>query len=168
MIDADSTEITACQKLQTDRQTDRWLFSFICSFHFKTNIVIPTCTSNFSPTSHYPNTLSKHFSLLLGRTLLCCLYRTSGNHPQEAQVSPPLTKAILQCRQQGERGEDGRESVRCTGRYDNISFNMKTTYCHITTCTYDFSPISNITQEEGSPRHMGQADPTHVNISELI
>ena len=141
--------------------------SKICSFHIKTNIAIPTCTSNFSPTSHYPDTQSKNFSLLLGSILLLLPVSYAGQPPTGSTAVSSLTQSVLQRRQQGKRGEDGRESLRCTGRYDNISFNIKTTYCHITTCTSNFSPINNITQEEGSPQHAGQADPTNVNTSEL-
>ena len=91
-----------------------------CSFHIKTNIVIPTCTSDFSPTSHYPDTHSKIFSLLLGRILLLLPVSYAQQPPTGSTGVSPLTKSILQRRQQGEQGEDGRESVRSTGRYDNI------------------------------------------------
>ena len=46
-----------------------------------TNIAIPTCTSDFSPVTHYPDTHSKNFSLSLGSIIPCCLYRMSGNTP---------------------------------------------------------------------------------------
>ena len=42
-------------------------------------------------------------------------------------------------------GEDGREYVSCTGKYDNISFNLKTPYWHTYNLYNWHSPINNIT-----------------------
>ena len=50
-----------------------------------------------------------------------------------------------------ERGEAGRESSDTRVGIDNISFNIKTTYCQSPACVSDLSPINHITTEEGSP-----------------
>ena len=64
-------------------------------------------------------------------------------------------------------GEAGREIVRYTGRYDNISFNIKTTCCQSPTCVSDLSLINHITMAEGSPQQWDRQLPrgTHQNDS---
>ena len=54
-----------------------------------------------------------------------CLAATHG----QTQVSFTLLTSSTSIT--SERGEDKRESVRCTGKYDNISSRIKTTYWHI-------------------------------------
>ena len=62
---------------------------------------------------------------------MCCLNRTPGIKPSQqlAGLTPSLPQ-FFHPGKEGIRGEDGRESVRYTGRYDNISFIIKTTHCH--------------------------------------
>ena len=76
-------------------------------------------------------------------------WQTSGYSAavvQQRWVLPTLISSYTTAL--SERG--GREgTVRYTGRYDNISFIIKTTYRHYPTCVSDFSPINHITKEEG-------------------
>ena len=74
----------------------------------------PTLIYNIFPTHHWEEMLVA-CSVCLAATP--CRHRLT--HPFSLNSS---TSA------RSERGEDGREYVRCTGRYDNISFKIKTTY----------------------------------------
>ena len=105
-----------------------------------------------SPTLNSPDTLIKHFSHSPSGKYPCCLSRTSGTNYQAAQV--PFTPVLqFSNRQQWQARVGGRAGdIRCTGRYDNISFIIKTLYWH-TQPVHLISPINNIYWRREALRH---------------
>ena len=76
-----------------------------------------------SPSLYLPDTQIKHF-FPLSQWEIPLLPVTYVWHQYQA-VWPPPTPA-RQSSMAGECGEDGREHIRWTGKYDNISFRIKT------------------------------------------
>ena len=105
-----------------------------------------------SPTLNSPGTLIKHFSHSLSGKYPCCLSRTSGTNRQAAQVplTPVLQFSIISNGRREWGGWAG--DIRCTGRYDNISFIIKTPYWH-TQPVHLISPINNIYWRREALRH---------------
>ena len=117
-----------------------------------------------SPSLYPPDTLIRHFShspsgetsLLLPVTYVWHYYQAVWYSP-----TPALQFSIVS---NGRRMWGGREGViRCTGRYDNISFRIKTLYWH-TQPVHLISPINNILLEEGSHQTRDRQQPTSKYI----
>ena len=83
-----------------------------------------------SPSLYLPDTQIKHFSHSPSGKYPCCLSRTSGTNTRQCGRHPHLLVNSQSHAMAGECGEDGREHIRWTGKYDNISFRIKTPYWH--------------------------------------
>ena len=62
-----------------------------------------------------------------------------------APAEPHLSHRFININNLPLSREEGREYVSCTGKYDNISFNLKTPYWHTYNLYNWHSPINNTT-----------------------
>ena len=82
-----------------------------------------------SPHFNLPDTHIKHFfPLYQWEYPAACHVRLAPTRRQPWYHTP--SPSILNSSLRGECGEDGREHIRWTGKYDNISFRIKTPYWH--------------------------------------
>ena len=103
-----------------------------------------------SPSLYLPDTQIKHFSHSPSGKYLCCLSCTSGTTTRQCGLHPHLHFNSQSYAMADECGEDGREHIRWTGKYDNISFRIKTPYWH-TEPVHLISPVNNIYWRREAP-----------------
>ena len=98
------------------------------SFYSKTYIIIPTCTYDLAQPPNHPTLIPNIFPQMSESTHSRCLdVRLADTHRQPRYRSPQLTNSCTSATSRQARG--GREGVIiCTGKYDNISFRIKTPY----------------------------------------
>ena len=97
----------------------------IWSFLFKTNIVILTCTTDTAQTPNHPTLMNNIFTTTLRYKMkAACIVRPA------APADPYFPHHFIYSNNTPISGENGREYVSCTGKYDNISLKLKTTYWH--------------------------------------
>ena len=77
-----------------------------------------------SPTLIYPETLKTFFPLSQCDTMLPVMYAWQ-QLPGSSGSTHPCSPIHESSATSGEQGEDGQEYIRCTGKYDNISFTIK-------------------------------------------
>ena len=127
-------------------------------FYYKTYIIIPTCTYDLAQPPNHPTLIPNIFPSESTHSR-CLDVGLADTHRQPRYRSPLLTNSCTSATSRRARG--GREGVIiCTGRYDNISFIIKT-HISILYLYIRFSPINKISMEEGS-RPAYSTGSTHI------